>query len=151
VSRLYEAWKMARFQCLLLTVTIQWRNLSFDNPIWSVRNSLVDAIRRATMWWCWKVASCRLDSDVGKRCCASWKAWSSVDYNRSPIQSVTSSGDGWICWLKWQDAVKKKQISLVTATVIRIWFYGDVLQTMKDKAILCNIGHFDNEIDMAVE
>jgi len=121
----------------------------FDNK-YGCKESLVDAIRRATdVMIAGKVAVVAGYGDVGKGSAASLRGAGArvIVTEIDPICALQAAMDGFAV-KKMDDAVKEADI-VVTAT----GNFGIVLdrhfQAMKDKTIVCNIGHFDNEIDVA--
>jgi adenosylhomocysteinase len=121
----------------------------FDNK-YGCRESLVDAIRRATdLMLAGKVAVVAGYGDVGKGSTQSLRGAgvrvivSEID----PICALQAAMDGFEV-KKMVDAVKEADI-VVTATGNCNIITGEHFKLMKDKAVVCNIGHFDNEIDVA--
>jgi len=121
----------------------------FDNK-YGCRESLVDAIRRATdLMLAGKVAVVAGYGDVGKGSAESLRSAgvrvmvTEID----PICALQASMEGFEV-KKMDDAVKEADI-VVTATGNKNIIVGKHFLSLKDKAIVCNIGHFDNEIDMA--
>ena len=121
----------------------------FDNK-YGCKESLVDAIRRATdVMMAGKVAVVAGYGDVGKGSAASLLGAGCrvIVTEIDPICALQASMDGFEVQ-KMDNAVKRADI-IVTATGNHNIVVGRHFETMKDKAIVCNIGHFDNEIDMA--
>ena len=121
----------------------------FDNK-YGCKESCVDAIRRATdVMLAGKVAVVAGYGDVGKGSAASLRgAGARVMVTEiDPICALQASMDGYQV-KKMDDAVKEADI-VVTATGNKDIVVGRHFQNLKDKAIVCNIGHFDNEIDVA--
>ena len=121
----------------------------FDNK-YGCKESLVDAIRRATdVMMAGKVALVAGYGDVGKGSAASLKGAGArvIVTEIDPICALQAAMDGFEV-KKMDDSVKRADI-IVTATGNYNIVVGRHFQSMKDKAIVCNIGHFDNEIDMA--
>jgi len=121
----------------------------FDNK-YGCKESLVDSIRRATdIMMAGKVAVVAGYGDVGKGSAASLcGAGARVLVTEiDPICALQAAMDGYEV-KKMDDAVKRADI-VVTATGNKNIITGNHFKSMKDKAIVCNIGHFDNEIDMA--
>jgi len=121
----------------------------FDNK-YGCRESLVDAIRRATdVMMAGKVAVVAGYGDVGKGSAASLSAAGCrvIVTEVDPICALQAAMDGYQV-MRMEDAILESNI-VVTATgncdVIRAEHFLE----MNDKTIVCNIGHFDNEIDMA--
>ncbi len=121
----------------------------FDNK-YGCKESLVDAIRRATdVMMAGKVAVVAGYGDVGKGSAASLKGAGArvLVTEIDPICALQAAMDGFEV-KKMDDAVKRADI-IVTATGNKNIIVDRHFKSMKDKAIVCNIGHFDNEIDMA--
>ncbi len=121
----------------------------FDNK-YGCKESLVDAIRRATdVMMAGKVAVVAGYGDVGKGSAASLKGAGArvIVTEIDPICALQAAMDGFEV-KKMRDAVKEGDI-IVTATGNKDILTGEHFESMKDKAIVCNIGHFDNEIDVA--
>jgi adenosylhomocysteinase len=121
----------------------------FDNK-YGCKESCVDAIRRATdVMLAGKVAVVAGYGDVGKGSAASLRGAGArvIVTEIDPICALQASMDGYQV-KKMDNAVKEADI-IVTATGNKDIVVGRHFQSMKDKAIVCNIGHFDNEIDVA--
>jgi adenosylhomocysteinase len=121
----------------------------FDNK-YGCKESLVDAIRRATdVMLAGKLAVVGGYGDVGKGSAASLKGAGCrvIVTEIDPICALQAAMDGFEV-KKMIDAVKEADI-VVTASGCRDLITGAHFKAMKDKAIVCNIGHFDIEIDMA--
>ena len=121
----------------------------FDNK-YGCRESLVDAIRRATdVMLAGKVAVVAGYGDVGKGSAQSLSATGArvIVTEIDPICALQAAMDGFEV-KKMENAVTEADI-VVTATGNRDIITGGHFKKLKDKAIVCNIGHFDNEIDMA--
>ena len=121
----------------------------FDNK-YGCKESLVDSIRRATdVMMAGKVAVVAGYGDVGKGSAASLRGAGArvLVTEIDPICALQAAMDGFEV-KKMEDAVKRADI-VVTATGNKNIITGTHFKSMKDKAIVCNIGHFDNEIDMA--
>jgi len=121
----------------------------FDNK-YGCKESLVDAIRRATdVMMAGKVAVVAGYGDVGKGSAASLKGAGTrvIVTEIDPICALQAAMDGFEV-KKMDDAVKEANI-IVTATGNKNIITARHFESMNDKTIVCNIGHFDNEIDMA--
>ena len=149
VLRLYERMKNGTLPMPAINVNDSVTKSKFDNK-YGCRESLVDAIRRATdLMLAGKVAVVAGYGDVGKG--------SAESLSNSGVRVIVTEIDP-ICALqaamngyevkKMADAVKEADI-IVTATGNKDIIRKEHFRAMKDKAIVCNIGHFDNEIDMA--
>lgn len=149
VHRLYERMKNGTLPMPAINVNDSVTKSKFDNK-YGCKESLVDAIRRATdVMMAGKVAVVAGYGDVGKGSAASLKGAGArvIVTEIDPICALQAAMDGFAV-KKMADAVKEGDI-IVTATGNKDIIYSDYFKAMKDKAILCNIGHFDNEIDMA--
>jgi len=121
----------------------------FDNK-YGCKESLVDAIRRATdVMMAGKVAVVAGYGDVGKGSAASLSGAGTrvIITEIDPICALQAAMDGFEV-KKMEDAVKEANI-IVTATGNKNIIAEKHFEAMSDKTIVCNIGHFDNEIDMA--
>ena len=121
----------------------------FDNK-YGCKESLVDAIRRATdIMMAGKVAVVAGYGDVGKGSAASLRGAGTrvIVTEIDPICALQAAMDGFEV-KKMDDAVKEANI-VVTATGNKDIISERHFESMGDKTIVCNIGHFDNEIDMA--
>ena len=120
----------------------------FDN-LYGCRESLVDGIKRATdVMMSGKVAIVAGFGDVGKGSAASLRqAGARVMVTETdPICALQAAMEGYEVVLM-EDAIKYADI-IVTATGNKDIVTADHMREMKDRAILCNIGHFDNEIQV---
>ncbi|HSI74472.1 MAG TPA: adenosylhomocysteinase [Lunatimonas sp.] len=149
VHRLYERMKNGTLPMPAINVNDSVTKSKFDNK-YGCKESLVDAIRRATdIMMAGKVAVVAGYGDVGKGSAASLRGAGArvIVTEIDPICALQAAMDGFAV-KKMTTAVKEADI-IVTATGNKN-IIGEVhFRSMKDKAILCNIGHFDNEIDMA--
>ena len=121
----------------------------FDNK-YGCKESLVDAIRRATdVMMAGKVAVVAGYGDVGKGSAASLRGAGArvIVTEIDPICALQAAMDGFEV-KKMDNAVSRGDI-IVTTTGNKDIIVGHHFESMKDKAIVCNIGHFDNEIDVA--
>ncbi|MFN3997684.1 adenosylhomocysteinase [Algoriphagus sp.] len=149
VHRLYERMKNGTLPMPAINVNDSVTKSKFDNK-YGCKESLVDAIRRATdVMMAGKVAVVAGYGDVGKGSAASLKGAGArvIVTEIDPICALQAAMDGFAV-KKMADAVKEADI-VVTATGNKDIISGSHFKAMKDKAIVCNIGHFDNEIDMA--
>lgn len=149
VHRLYERLKNGTLPMPAINVNDSVTKSKFDNK-YGCKESLVDAIRRATdVMMAGKVAVVAGYGDVGKGSAASLKGAGArvIVTEIDPICALQAAMDGFAV-KKMKDAVKEGDI-IVTATGNKNIITADHFKSMKDKAIVCNIGHFDNEIDMA--
>ena len=149
VLRLYDRVKAGTLPMPAINVNDSVTKSKFDNK-YGCRESAVDAIRRATdLMMAGKVAAVAGYGDVGKGTADSLRnagcrvIVSEID----PICALQAAMDGYEV-KKMLDAVAEADI-VVTATGNRDIISEDHFVRMKDKAVVCNIGHFDNEIDVA--
>jgi adenosylhomocysteinase len=149
VMRLKEREANGKLPMPAINVNDSVTKSKFDNK-YGCRESLVDAIRRATdLMLAGKVAIVAGFGDVGKGSAESLRnagvrvMVSEID----PICALQASMEGYEV-KRMDDAVKEADI-VVTATGNKQIIVDRHFESMKDKAIVCNIGHFDNEIDMA--
>src|SRR3954454_16114819 len=149
VHRLYDMAKNGSLKVPAINVNDSVTKSKFDNK-YGCRESLVDAIRRATdVMMAGKVAVVAGFGDVGKGSAASLKGAGCrvIVTEIDPICALQAAMDGYEV-KKMADAVKEGDI-IVTASGCRDLITEKHFRLMKDKAIVCNIGHFDIEIDMA--
>src|SRR6478609_460500 len=149
VHRLYDRMKAGTLPMPAINVNDSVTKSKFDNK-YGCRESLVDAIRRATdVMMAGKVAVVAGYGDVGKGSAQSLRGAGArvIVTEIDPICALQAAMDGFEV-KKMDDAVKRADI-IVTATGNKDIIVGRHFESMKDKAIVCNIGHFDNEIDMA--
>ncbi len=149
VHRLYERMEKGTLPIPAFNVNDSVTKSKFDNK-YGCKESLVDAIRRATdVMMAGKVAVVGSYGDVGKGSAASLKGAGCrvIVTEIDPICALQAAMDGFEV-KKMVDAVKEADI-IVTASGCRDLITEVHFRSMKDKAIVCNIGHFDIEIDMA--
>ena len=149
VHRLYEREKKGTLAVPAINVNDSVTKSKFDNK-YGCKESLVDAIRRATdIMMAGKVAVVAGYGDVGKGSAASLSGAgcrvivSEVD----PICALQAAMDGYEV-KKLENSIPRANI-IVTATGNCNIIGEKHFRLMRDKSIICNIGHFDNEIDMA--
>ena len=149
VHRLYERQKAGKLPLPAININDSVTKSKFDNK-YGCKESLVDSIRRATdIMMAGKTAVVAGYGDVGKGSAASLRSAgvrvtvTEVD----PICALQAAMDGYAV-KKMSNAISEADI-VVTATGNYNIITGEHFKNMKDKAIVCNIGHFDNEIDMA--
>jgi len=148
VARLEKHLREQRLTVPAINVNDSVTKSKFDNK-YGCRESCVDAIKRATdVMMSGKVATVAGYGDVGKGTAASLKAAGCrvVVTEIDPICALQACMDGYQV-MKMEDAVKISDI-IVTATGNCHIITMDHFVLMKDGAIICNIGHFDNEIDV---
>ncbi|WP_347157167.1 adenosylhomocysteinase [Pontibacter chitinilyticus] len=149
VHRLYERMKNGTLPMPAINVNDSVTKSKFDNK-YGCKESLVDAIRRATdVMMAGKVAVVAGYGDVGKGSAASLRGAGArvIVTEIDPICALQAAMDGFAV-KKMADAIKEADI-VVTATGNKNIIREEHFRALKDKAIVCNIGHFDNEIDMA--
>jgi adenosylhomocysteinase len=149
VHRLYERMAAGTLPIPAFNVNDSVTKSKFDNK-YGCKESLVDAIRRATdVMMAGKVAVVGSYGDVGKGSAASLLGAGCrvIVTEIDPICALQAAMDGFEV-KKMVDAVKEADI-IVTASGCRDLITEKHFRLMKDKAIVCNIGHFDIEIDMA--
>ena len=148
VHRLYERERAGTLPMPAINVNDSVTKSKFDNK-YGCRESCVDAIRRATdIMMAGKVAVVAGFGDVGKGSAASLRSAGCrvIITEIDPICALQAAMEGFEV-KKMIDAVKEADI-LVTATGCKDVLTKEHFQLMKDKAIVSNIGHFDNEIDV---
>ncbi len=149
VHRLYERKKNGTLVMPAINVNDSVTKSKFDNK-YGCKESLVDAIRRATdVMMAGKVAVVCGYGDVGKGSAASLQGAGArvIVTEIDPICALQAAMDGFE--VKPLDKVIGLADIIVTATGNKNIVVGRHFEAMKDKSIVCNIGHFDNEIDMA--
>jgi adenosylhomocysteinase len=149
VHRLYERMKNGTLHMPAINVNDSVTKSKFDNK-YGCRESLVDAIRRATdIMLAGKVAVVAGYGDVGKGSAQSLSSQGVrvIVTEIDPICALQAAMDGYQV-MKMDNAVKIADI-VVTATGNKSIIVDRHFKNMKHNAIVCNIGHFDNEIDMA--
>ena len=149
VHRLYEMQKKGTLLWPAINVNDSVTKSKFDN-LYGCRESLVDGIRRGTdVMMAGKVAMVAGYGDVGKGSAASLRQAgcrvmvSEID----PICALQAAMEGYEV-VTMEDAAPRADI-FVTATGNKDVITLDHMRAMKDRAIVCNIGHFDNEIQVA--
>jgi adenosylhomocysteinase len=148
VHRLYERMKKGTLPMPAINVNDSVTKSKFDNK-YGCKESLVDAIRRATdVMMAGKVAVVGGYGDVGKGSAASLRGAGVrvIVTEIDPICALQAAMDGFEV-KPMKKAVQEADI-IVTATGNKDIITSDLFESMKDKAIVCNIGHFDNEIDV---
>jgi len=149
VHRLYERMKNGTLHMPAINVNDSVTKSKFDNK-YGCRESLVDAIRRATdVMMAGKVAVVAGYGDVGKGSAESLSGAGArvIVTEIDPICALQAAMDGYEV-KKMDDAIKEADI-VVTASGCKGVIAERHFRALKDKAIVCNIGHFDIEIDMA--
>lgn len=149
VNRLYKMAKNGTLGAPAINVNDSVTKSKFDNK-YGCRESCVDAVKRATdVMLAGKVAVVAGYGDVGKGSAASLRGAGArvIVTEIDPICALQAAMDGYKV-MKMDDAVKEADI-VVTATGNKDIITARHFKNMKDKTIVGNIGHFDNEIDVA--
>ncbi|MGB0525486.1 MAG: adenosylhomocysteinase [Flammeovirgaceae bacterium] len=149
VLRLYDRVKGGTLPLPAININDSVTKSKFDNK-YGCRESAVDAIRRATdVMMAGKVAVVAGYGDVGKGTAQSLRGAGArvIVTEIDPICALQAAMDGYPV-LKMDNAIPQANI-VVTATGNKDIITEKHFRMMKDKTIVCNIGHFDNEIDMA--
>ena len=149
VHRLYERMKNGTLPMPAINVNDSVTKSKFDNK-YGCRESAVDAIKRATdlMIAGKRVVVCGY-GDVGKGTAASFRGAGAIVTvtEIDPICALQAAMDGYE--VKRLESVVGNADIVITTTGNKDIVCGEHFEALKDKAIVCNIGHFDNEIDMA--
>ncbi|RMF96277.1 MAG: adenosylhomocysteinase [Gammaproteobacteria bacterium] len=149
VLRLYEMARKGELACPAFNVNDSVTKSKFDN-LYGCRESLVDGIKRATdVMIAGKIAVVCGYGDVGKGCAQSLRGLGATVWitEIDPICALQAAMEGYRV-VTMEDAASQADI-FVTATGNYHVINKDHLLQMKDQAIVCNIGHFDSEIDVA--
>ena len=149
VHRLYERMNNGTLPLPAINVNDSVTKSKFDNK-YGCKESAVDAVRRATdVMLAGKRVLVAGYGDVGKGTAASFKGAGAIVTvtEIDPICALQAAMDGYE--VKRINTVIDNMDIVVTATGNKNILTGEHFLQMKDKAIVCNIGHFDNEIDMA--
>jgi adenosylhomocysteinase len=149
VHRLYERMKAGTLPIPAININDSVTKSKFDNK-YGCRESLVDAIRRATdIMLAGKVAVVAGYGDVGKGSADSLSSAGVrvIVTEIDPICALQAAMEGYE--VKKMDTAIKEADIIVTATGNKNIIVDRHFRAMKHNAIVCNIGHFDNEIDMA--
>ena len=148
VHRLYDRMKAGKLPLPAINVNDSVTKSKFDNK-YGCKESAVDAIRRATdiMLAGKRVVVCGY-GDVGKGTASSFRGAGAIVTitEIDPICALQASMDGYE--VKKLNTVIKNADIVITATGNKDIVTEEHFKVMKDKTIVCNIGHFDNEIDM---
>ena len=149
VHRLYERMNKGTLTLPAININDSVTKSKFDNK-YGCKESLVDAIRRATdIMMAGKVAVVAGYGDVGKGSAASLRGAGArvIVTEIDPICALQAAMDGFS--VKRLDTVVADADIVVTTTGNKDIVQGKHFEAMKDKVIVCNIGHFDNEIDVS--
>lgn len=148
VHNLYKMFKAGKLKVPAINVNDSVTKSKFDN-LYGCRESLVDGIKRATdVMLAGKVALVAGYGDVGKGCAASLKGFGCrvIVTEIDPINALQASMEGFEV-TTIEEATPKCNI-FVTTTGCKDIIVGKHFEMMKNDAIVCNIGHFDCEIDV---
>ena len=148
VKRLYDMEKDSTLLCPAINVNDSVTKSKFDN-LYGCRESLVDGIKRATdVMIAGKIAIVAGYGDVGKGCAQSLSALGATVWvtEIDPICALQAAMEGYRV-VTMDDACSQADI-FVTATGNYHVINKTHMEQMKDQSIVCNIGHFDNEIDV---
>ncbi|MEW6353132.1 MAG: adenosylhomocysteinase [Pseudomonadota bacterium] len=149
VHRLYEMMKAGTLKTPAINVNDSVTKSKFDN-LYGCRESLVDGIKRATdVMIAGKICVVLGYGDVGKGCAQSLRGLGATVWitEIDPICALQAAMEGYRV-VRMDDAASEADI-FVTATGCVNVITHDHMQRMKNNAIVCNIGHFDSEIDIA--
>ena len=149
VKRLYEMQKEGSLKCPAFNVNDSVTKSKFDN-LYGCRESLVDGIKRATdVMIAGKIAVVCGYGDVGKGSAQSLRGLGATVWvtEIDPINALQAAMEGYRVVVF--DEICDQVDIVVTATGNYHVVTGAQMERMKDQAIVCNIGHFDNEIDVA--
>ena len=148
VHRLYQMMEQGKLLFPALNVNDSLTKSKFDN-LYGCRESLADGIKRATdVMVAGKVVVVAGYGDVGKGCAYSMKSYGArvIVTEIDPICALQAAMEGFEV-NTMEEAVKQGNI-FVTTTGNKDVITGEHMASMKDQAIVCNIGHFDNEIQV---
>jgi adenosylhomocysteinase len=149
VHRLYQMMEQGKLLFPAINVNDSVTKSKFDN-LYGCRESLADGIKRATdVMVAGKVVVIAGYGDVGKGCSHSMKSYGArvLVTEIDPICALQAAMEGFeVCTM--EEAVKKGNI-FVTTTGNKDVITAEHMAAMKDQSIVCNIGHFDNEIQVA--
>ncbi|MBS0485262.1 MAG: adenosylhomocysteinase [Proteobacteria bacterium] len=149
VHRLYEMQKSGELPFPAFNVNDSVTKSKFDN-LYGCRESLVDGIKRATdVMIAGKIAVVCGYGDVGKGCAQSLRGLGATVWitEIDPICALQAAMEGYRV-VTMDDACSQADIFVTATGNLRVITHDHMLN-MKDQAIVCNIGHFDSEIDIA--
>ncbi|MFA6483348.1 MAG: adenosylhomocysteinase [Bacteroidales bacterium] len=149
VHRLYQMLEEGKLMFPAINVNDSVTKSKFDN-LYGCRESLADGIKRATdIMLAGKVVVVCGYGDVGKGCARSMKSYGSrvIVTEIDPICALQASMEGFEVKTV-EDSLAEGDIYVTTTGNLDIILFSHMLK-MKDKAIVCNIGHFDNEIQVS--
>jgi adenosylhomocysteinase len=149
VHNLYKRHKEGKLKMPAINVNDSVTKSKFDN-LYGCRESLVDGIKRATdVMIAGKVAVVAGYGDVGKGCAQSLRAFGArvIITEIDPINALQAAMEGYE--VTTMEEAAPRAMLFVTSTGNEKIIRGEHFEVMKDDAIVCNIGHFDCEIDIA--
>ncbi|WP_369159965.1 adenosylhomocysteinase [Candidatus Thiodiazotropha sp. LNASS1] len=149
VHRLYQMMEQGTLLFPAMNVNDSVTKSKFDN-LYGCRESLVDGIKRATdVMIAGKIAVVAGYGDVGKGCAQSLRGLGATVWitEIDPICALQAAMEGYRV-ITMEEAASQGDIFVTTTGNFKIITH-DHMAAMKDQAIVCNIGHFDNEIDIA--
>lgn len=149
VHRLYEMHKQGTLKVPAMNVNDSVTKSKFDN-LYGCRESLVDGIKRATdVMIAGKIVVVCGYGDVGKGCAQSLRALGATVWitEIDPICALQAAMEGYRV-VTMEDAAAQANIFVTATGNLHVISHDHVLK-MQDQAIICNIGHFDSEIDIA--
>jgi adenosylhomocysteinase len=148
VHRLYEMAREGKLKVPAINVNDSVTKSKFDN-LYGCRESLLDGIKRATdVMIAGKIAVVLGYGDVGKGCAQAFRGMGATVWvtEIDPICALQAAMEGYRV-VDMNDACKEGNIFVTTTGNYHV-IQHDHLANMKDQSIVCNIGHFDNEIDV---
>lgn len=149
VHRLYEMMKEGKLKLPAFNVNDSVTKSKFDN-LYGCRESLLDGIKRATdVMIAGKICVVLGYGDVGKGCAQAFRGMGATVWvtEIDPICALQASMEGYRV-VTMDDAAAQGDIFVTATGNVKVINHDHMLQ-MKDQAIICNIGHFDSEIDIA--
>ncbi len=149
VHRLYEMEKQGKLMVPAINVNDSVTKSKFDN-LYGCRESLIDGIKRATdVMIAGKICVVVGYGDVGKGCAQAFRGMGATVWvtEIDPICALQAAMEGYRV-VTMEDAAPQGDIFVTTTGNIDVITH-DHMRAMKNEAIVCNIGHFDNEIDVA--
>lgn len=149
VHRLYEMMKKGELKVPAINVNDSVTKSKFDN-LYGCRESLIDGIKRATdVMIAGKICVVLGYGDVGKGCAQAFRGMGATVWvtEIDPICALQAAMEGYRV-VKMDDVADKGDIFVTTTGNVKVINHNH-MKAMKNEAIVCNIGHFDSEIDIA--
>jgi adenosylhomocysteinase len=149
VHRLYQMQERGELLWPAMNVNDSVTKSKFDN-LYGCRESLIDGIKRATdVMIAGKICVVLGYGDVGKGCAQAFRGMGATVWitEIDPICALQAAMEGYRV-VTMDDACRQGDIFVTTTGNVRV-IHHDHMKAMKDEAIVCNIGHFDSEIDIA--